>query len=407
MKYGVISHKTTTNLGDDIQTYAAVKLLPHVDYVLTREKLDTFHSENDEPVAVVMNAWWMWEKWNWPPAECIYPLMISMHINNYDYHRSSTPIQGEWVEGIGGDYFRAYGPVGARDMTTVDFFRGHGIDTYFSGCLTLTLPRQKQTPDAGTYVCLVDLKPELEAKAREWLKDTGLEIRVMTHKCDYRTKETTMEERMQRVEDVLTIYQNAKMVITRRLHVTLPCLALNVPVISIVNLSDAGNYTRWAPYSDWVKYISEEDFISHNFEYDFQNPPENPQDFLPIRESLIKRVQDFVTETDGEFTVEQLKKTTYTQEEAHLWQHELMHWTLDAWLYANREILKENKKAKKEAEKYKKEAKKTKEELAKIKKVPMNPQSDTSEGKTIEKRLKTFLRSQYHSLKKKWSKKKS
>ena len=60
MKYGVISHKTTTNLGDDIQTYAAVKLLPHVDYVLTREKLDTFHSENDEPVAVVMNAWWMW-----------------------------------------------------------------------------------------------------------------------------------------------------------------------------------------------------------------------------------------------------------------------------------------------------------------------------------------------------------
>ena len=68
---------------------------------------------------------------------------------------------------------------------------------------------------------------------------------------------------------------------------------------------------------------------------------------------------------------------------------------------------KENKKAKKEAEKYKKEAKKTKEELAKIKKVPMNPQSDTSEGKTIEKRLKTFLRSQYHSLKKKWSKKKS
>ena len=68
MKYGVIAHTTTTNLGDDVQTYAAMKLLPRVDYFLTRERLDSFRSENNEPVAVVMNAWWMWEKWNWPPA---------------------------------------------------------------------------------------------------------------------------------------------------------------------------------------------------------------------------------------------------------------------------------------------------------------------------------------------------
>ena len=32
MKFGVVIHKPTMNLGDDIQTYAAAKLLPHVDY---------------------------------------------------------------------------------------------------------------------------------------------------------------------------------------------------------------------------------------------------------------------------------------------------------------------------------------------------------------------------------------
>ena len=73
------------------------KILPHVDYYLARENLDSFKSKNNEPVGVLMNAWWMWEKWNWPPAECIYPYMISMHINNYGIRRKSSPIQTEWL----------------------------------------------------------------------------------------------------------------------------------------------------------------------------------------------------------------------------------------------------------------------------------------------------------------------
>ena len=78
MKFGVVIHKPTMNLGDDIQTYAAAKLLPHVDYQIDREYISDFKSENDEPVAVIMNAWWMWKKWNWPPADCIIPKLLSM-----------------------------------------------------------------------------------------------------------------------------------------------------------------------------------------------------------------------------------------------------------------------------------------------------------------------------------------
>ncbi|OUP07325.1 polysaccharide pyruvyl transferase family protein [Anaeromassilibacillus sp. An200] len=346
MKYGVLSHFSTKNLGDDIQTYAAVKLLPKVDYVLDRENLDSFCSENGEPVAVVMNSWWMWEKWNWPPADCIYPLMISMHINNYDHYHGASPIRDEWIKGIGGDYFRAYGPVGARDQTTMKYFAEHNIDSYFSGCLTLTLPKQKKTSDAGTYICVVDLKPELEEKVREWLADTGLEVRKITHKYDARNPDTPLEEKLRKAEEVLTLYQNAKVVITERLHVTLPCLAMEVPVISVVDLQNPDNYTRWAPYSDWVHHISEENFINHNFQYDFLNPPHNPTNYLATRESLIKRVQDFVAETTGEYSIEQLKKTTYTPEEARNWQYNLMHQTLDTWLYASRDLLRELKKLK-------------------------------------------------------------
>ena len=272
MKFGVVIHKPTMNLGDDIQTYAAAKLLPHVDYQIDREYISDFKSENDEPVAVIMNAWWMWKKWNWPPADCIIPKLLSMHINNYGVARKSSPIYAEWAQGCGGEFFKKYGPVGCRDMASLDFFKEQGIDCYFSGCLTLTIPKQEKTEDAGTYVCLVDLNDKIRAKAMEYLKDTGLEIRVISHNCDYRKSNATFEERMAKAEEILTLYQNAKFVITRRLHVTLPCLALETPVLSIVDLKDAeGNGTRWGCYMDTVRCIDNEDFLSGNFEYDFNN----------------------------------------------------------------------------------------------------------------------------------------
>lgn len=61
MKFGIVIHKSTMNLGDDIQTYAAAKLLPHVDYQIDREYVSDFESKDNEPVAVIMNAWWMWK----------------------------------------------------------------------------------------------------------------------------------------------------------------------------------------------------------------------------------------------------------------------------------------------------------------------------------------------------------
>ena len=181
MKFGVVIHKPTMNLGDDIQTYAAAKLLPHVDYQIDREYISDFKSENDEPVAVIMNAWWMWKKWNWPPADCIIPKLLSMHINNYGVARKSSPIYAEWAQGCGGEFFKKYGPVGCRDMASLDFFKEQGIDCYFSGCLTLTIPKQEKTEDAGTYVCLVDLNDKIRAKAMEYLKEHGREPKAIYH----------------------------------------------------------------------------------------------------------------------------------------------------------------------------------------------------------------------------------
>lgn len=48
MKFGVMMHKHTQNIGDDIQTFAAARLLPELTYFLDRERLDSFVTEDGE-----------------------------------------------------------------------------------------------------------------------------------------------------------------------------------------------------------------------------------------------------------------------------------------------------------------------------------------------------------------------
>ena len=42
MNYGIMYYKSTDNIGDDIQTYTAVRFLPHIDYHIDREDLNCF-----------------------------------------------------------------------------------------------------------------------------------------------------------------------------------------------------------------------------------------------------------------------------------------------------------------------------------------------------------------------------
>ena len=67
MKYGLLVYIDTENLGDDIQSFAARRFLPRIDYVVDRERLDTFKTETDEPVSVIMNAWYMHKKFGSTP----------------------------------------------------------------------------------------------------------------------------------------------------------------------------------------------------------------------------------------------------------------------------------------------------------------------------------------------------
>ena len=98
MKYGILLNKNNLNIGDDIQAYATAQFYPKVDYFIDRENMLNFKTDDDKPVAVIMNAWYMWKKWNWPPSKYIYPLFVGFHYADHQLAKQpGSPLKYEFL----------------------------------------------------------------------------------------------------------------------------------------------------------------------------------------------------------------------------------------------------------------------------------------------------------------------
>lgn len=284
MKFGLVVYLKTDNIGDDVQSYAAKRFLPTVDYVIDREALDTFDSHG-EVVKAIMNGWYMYSKFNWPPASVIDPLWVAMHISENDYFG----IGERFLEGIGGDYLRHYAPIGARDVSTLEMLERNHIPAYLSGCLTLTIP-QFDNVEKTNEVLLVDLDEKSEAIVRKMYP--AEKFQSVTHNVNAEEYSAlSAEDRLQRVEKLLRRYQGAKCVITSRLHCALPCLALRTPVLLVYKREYA---PQMQSFLTLLHYTEIDSFDEGVRAFDPANPKANSEAYMPIREELSRRCREFL-----------------------------------------------------------------------------------------------------------------
>lgn len=322
MKYGFVLHNYSANIGDDIQTYAAKRFLPHVDYRILREDMSGFISEGHEPVAAIVNGWFMFKKWNWPPASQILPLFIGFH---YSTHPRTQLGFDYLASGVGLEYMKAYGPIGCRDIYTQRQLERLGIPAYFSGCVTLTLPNMPKTEREREYICLVDVAEDVADFVRQQVEGRDIEVKTITHKKPRDTAERWVV-RENRVKDLLTLYQNAKCVFSSRIHCTLPCLAMGTPVLHI---GDTIDEQRFIPYVDMVHYSTRKDLISGKTNFSIFSPPENPGAYKPYRDDIVRKIKAFINKMEGLHPV--LAKTEierFSCQEIIQWQNSLMEETL-------------------------------------------------------------------------------
>ena len=181
---------------------------------------------------------------------------------------------------------KKYEPIGARDYNTMRMMETHGIDSYFSNCLTLTLDKsyRQEIHDGNVVICepYIDFgKSKKEIFYNKigailyWLRHPQKTMRLyrkysysfrphnsirllargilevarfyeVYSKCfsddilygaDYVThlvnNYTSVDEKFRMADDLLNKYAKSKLMITSRIHAGLPCLALETPCIFV------------------------------------------------------------------------------------------------------------------------------------------------------------------------------
>ena len=168
------------------------------------------------------------------------------------------------------NYLKQYEPIGCRDEYTYQKLIKHGIDAYINGCVSVTLPRRK---DGGKKIILVDAPIELEGDIQKKLHS---EYECMTQQV-YMNIEDAREKLQQIVRDHYKyIMENAGVVITSRLHIASPCIAMGIPVIFARKEVDF----RFSWLDKFIKLYSEKEF---------KNIDWKPQ--IPVYEDIKKDIR--------------------------------------------------------------------------------------------------------------------
>lgn len=273
--FGYINHSTSLNIGDAIQSIAAKRFLPKNSIGVERERLHRLNYKSR--INTIMNAWYGGK--SWPPADCIEPLLISMHFNKNFFAVAFSD------KGIA--YLKKHGPVGTRDYSTLKELQERGIPSYFSGCLTLTLENSYKERNDIIYAVDVDDECIKFIKSK-----TKYKVERLSHR--FGKEELKLdEEKFKYAEEILEKYRKAKCVITSRLHAAMPCLAFKTPVL-LINIQK--DQYRFEGLNELVRNCSKEEFLAGLASFDLNEPPKNSDLYIPLRENLIKIVTNWVND---------------------------------------------------------------------------------------------------------------
>jgi len=224
MKFASLKYNFSGNLGDQIQTLAAEQHLPKIDKKFDRDNLKNV--KENEKYMLIMNGWFSHFPQNsFPPSEAIVPVFFGFHISDWYGEKGKN----HFFKPQSISYFKKHEPIGCRDRKTAEMLREKGVNSFYSKCLTLTFPKRVKEPKNGK-VLLVDAE---NIPLPKFLTKNALKITQSVP--DY--YEDELKTKM--AKKLLSLYRNeAKLVITTRLHCALPCLAMGIPLLFFGNEND-------------------------------------------------------------------------------------------------------------------------------------------------------------------------
>lgn len=82
LKWAAFQYRNTYNLGDEIQTIAALQFTPEPSYRIDRDFLAQFTPPESDDVAIIVNGWFSHCAENFCVQPRLTPLLISLHFSS-------------------------------------------------------------------------------------------------------------------------------------------------------------------------------------------------------------------------------------------------------------------------------------------------------------------------------------
>ena len=234
------------NLGDYVQTIATQRALsqfyPNYDHQYwDRDNLFNYYTEDLKSSICVMNGFF-WPTLGAFPNKYVSPVFIGFHLGapelNYTTHAHRAEVLWGHFIGRFPRYMRMKS-MGCRDKRTAAYLRSLGLDAYFSRCLSMTLSRrQKEPTEPTTFICCHPrirevIEKYLPQKLKDRCETLSSDIDV-TPFIEASYQELDNINFLPRTQDFLSQFRDrATLVITDRVHVASPCIAMGIPTIIV------------------------------------------------------------------------------------------------------------------------------------------------------------------------------
>ncbi len=253
----------STNLGDYIQTLATINIYKKIvestnktkytfvqflnlcqknsikgfNFIfINRDNLsEPSQYKNCHDIITIMNGWWMHPKddmgnidFNIPSN--ITPIFTSFHLGNK-----------KLVSQKNLSTLSSFGPIGCRDHYTLNLLQSHGIESYYSGCISSTIDFLQWQNKKG-QIYYVDAKKDMNRGSSKTHRHVDL-------------KDKPIKECLSRAYFYLKMYSESMFVQTSRLHAFIPCMAMGVPCALVSPKGDSfdKNFMSNPRISSYVK----------------------------------------------------------------------------------------------------------------------------------------------------------
>lgn len=195
---------------------------------------------------------------------------------------------------------KQYGPIGCRDRATRDFLKAHGVDAYYSGCMTMGF-YQRPSSQAAIDTVILDLQSAFMHHLPEKVKSNATRP---THFLIYHNDQTSLVDSLDlfaQSQELLDYYRTkAKLIITSRLHGTLPALAFGIPVIFMSDSTDQR--------MDMLKFIIRQYRSDEDIDFDQAvRQAEHPY-FVEVSQAVRENAVDRILGKDDRSSIHRLEQ---------------------------------------------------------------------------------------------------